>query len=1479
LQYSNTYFLLGPPAPVTINSVTSSASPFTYPVTAADVKGTSTTNGINYNVYSFTTVSTTTSYTVNYSCLNATTIYVLAVGGGGGGGSQCGGGGGAGGVVMMPVNIPAGSSTIVVNVGAGGNGAGANANNAVAGTSTTVTFNANISANIIAFGGGQGGNTGFNGASGGGGGTGTPGQSNNNNYNYGNIGGVVTGTASTNIYSGGGGGAGTAGGYGNGSVSGNGGNGIQCFLPGINNFAPSGTIYSNYYWGGGGGGGDYTIIGGNGGLGGGGGGGINGTVAAGTGTGGGINTGGNGSNNGGAGGIGGANTGSGGGGAYIAVGGNGGSGIVIIAFPSATAVTSNQSAVLPASIVSSGLYSATLNNINLSSLAYNTIKGAFACRLLNYNYFGPIMTLRCSTDLCGNNTQNFYSDICGNMGTGYMGTGQSVSTWLSGQAANTTYAFVTKWYGQGMDVSFNSAYQYTTNYQPLYDVSNGFLNFGYNFQTGTASSLTNWTNSNCAISNTVFYTGSNPTYQLPTGYGNYCYINTNVSILGSTITFNVNTGSLCDVLFGCNSSGLGQYFRIGGSGWDWGFSNSTTWSNISSPAVSPTGIRPIAINTWCTVVITITTTGLATFTVNGVTNAASYTITNNGTYFGLQADGATGSSYFYNIMITPTQSNCFFNLPNASYPIGDSSLSYITRLNNLPSSGANMIVSIGGASSGSNNNAMYLYANGTTQVNTYFGATNVTITSTWVPNTAIAMTYNNAGGTASRVVTLYENINGTESLTSSGNPPNVITSISTYNTLGAGNNAVQPYQTLNGQMYNFYSFQSALSSADRLLVEATPYQYSVLPAITGLSATQVTSTTFVLGWSTVSNAQTYALWINGSYFATYSAPALTTGTVTPTSSGPWILNLYAYNSANVLLATGSTGAAVMAGAILTANSGATQTTNGTNTVFTFTSSGTFTAATTGYASVLIVGGGGGGGNNYGGGGGAGGLVYFDTNYKPMLLTAGTSYTVTVGTGGGGGAGTGGRGANGLDSTFNGYIAKGGGGGSYNNGGNAAVTGVDGGCGGGSNNIATPGGSTQPTYANAFYVGGFSGGVGSSVNMVTGGGGGAGGLGGAPTSSATVSGVGGPGYSCNIIGTPTYYGGGGGGGAYQYTGGSGGVGGGGNGGSSTAGSNGTANTGGGGGGSNNAGTGYTGGSGVVIISCQGLTTIAGLATSSVTATNFVLSWTNVANISYILFINGTKYGTVTTGSTITPTTTGPWTLGLYGYNASNVLSYYGTTNSLLIASITNNGFPATLFPFWSNTTNYATNANDGSTFGTACVYTSATGYKAGVGSLSQPTVTGGFLTNPITYTSGAAISFGGWFNITSSGIFCHISMNGGSNRYFLNNTTGINLGWNGVGVGGAQGASSSAFTSYTNGTWIHIIVVIPSSGNTVAYVNGSLVATPLTSTTISPGATFTNVNTVLFGLNGPSAGVSGYINNFYIFNRTLSATEVTALYNQ
>ena len=406
--------------------------------------GTSTTNGVQYAVYAFTSSTTNPAvpqYTINYNCSTATQCFVFAVAGGGGGGGFAGGGGGGGGVVMTPVNLSTGSGSITVAVGAGSPGT-TTSTIGPSGYNTVVNFSGSTISNITAIGGGAGGGnlagfdsgnaiTSGSGASSGGGGYwggfngSSVGISSNVGMNYGNTSGIICG---------GGGGAGTAGTTGTkiagGGYGGNGGSGIQCFLPGIKDFTITSTvtntayIVSTLYWGGGGGGSSVNSYGTNmcmGGVGGGGGGANHATSGSGYSPGGaGLNTGQNGQILDASGGNGGINTGGGGGGGgnlSTSKGGNGGSGIVIIAFPQTEPVTAPTNSVL--------------TNPNLSSGAYNSLCGAFACNLVNYNYYGPMMTLRVPTDTNGTSTTNFYADTYGNMGTGYMGTGTSINSWIA----------------------------------------------------------------------------------------------------------------------------------------------------------------------------------------------------------------------------------------------------------------------------------------------------------------------------------------------------------------------------------------------------------------------------------------------------------------------------------------------------------------------------------------------------------------------------------------------------------------------------------------------------------------------------------------------------------------------------------------------------------------------------------------------------------------------------------------------------------------------------------------------------------------------------------------------------------------------------------------------------------------------------------------------------------------------------------------
>ena len=218
----------------------------------------------DYKVIQFTTVGT---YDVSFNKTLNTEVLVVA--GGGGGGYQSGGGGGAGGVIYNNSYGVTSIFNITVTVGAGGEGGGSsgasNGGNSAFGS-------------LTAIGGGKGGTTtsssnaaGGSGGSGGGscyaantysiaGGAGTPSQGFNGGSNNGSSN-PNPNTLSDSTGSGGGGGAGSVGGNAAVNTCGNGGNGVSYSITG-----------NSVIYGGGGGGGTWQLAstGGAGGLGGGG---------------------------------------------------------------------------------------------------------------------------------------------------------------------------------------------------------------------------------------------------------------------------------------------------------------------------------------------------------------------------------------------------------------------------------------------------------------------------------------------------------------------------------------------------------------------------------------------------------------------------------------------------------------------------------------------------------------------------------------------------------------------------------------------------------------------------------------------------------------------------------------------------------------------------------------------------------------------------------------------------------------------------------------------------------------------------------------------------------------------------------------------------------------------------------------------------------------------------------------------------------
>jgi len=300
----------------------------------------------------------------------------------------------------------------------------------------------------------------------------------------------------------------------------------------------------------------------------------------------------------------------------------------------------------------------------------------------------------------------------------------------------------------------------------------------------------------------------------------------------------------------------------------------------------------------------------------------------------------------------------------------------------------------------------------------------------------------------------------------------------------------------------------------------------------------------------------------------------------------------------------------------------TLTTSGNCKIATFTGPGTFTVTSTAtcaannIVSYMVVAGGGGTGgmnpncNGGGGGGGAGGFREVKNPVTPYtaspldgypsapnrITVTATAFPITVGGGGAKKTSNNCAGGSGSNSQFSTIVSAGGGGGGAGDCGGTPKNGVPGGSGGGGGSGPATGGTgnTPPVTPSQ----GNNGGTSNGSPFAAGGGGGATAVGvNAPPSDNRCSGPGGAGATTSITASPVAYAGGGGGGGRNpspaggviY--GTGGAGGGGRGqGPDNGGQNGTDNTGGGAGGGvpsatpgvPNAGDGYNGGSGIVVI---------------------------------------------------------------------------------------------------------------------------------------------------------------------------------------------------------------------------------------------------------------------------------------------------------
>jgi hypothetical protein len=652
----------------------------------------STTSG-GYNLLIFQS-----SGTINIVSYPTTTFYYLCVGGGGGGGGGGGyniGAGGGGGGLLQGSFVFTGDDTITISVGAGGAwGTLANDNSNIRGGNSSIIFTTNTTNNKTSIGGGLGGGglgPGQSGGSGGGagytqttGGAGTSGQ--------GNAGGDSLVTFSYHGY-GGGGGAGTAGGGGNGDCVG--GNGVICTQPGISNY------YSTTYFSPGGGGTYWRRQG------------TRYRYPGGLGMGS-PGSGGYGATNQGSGNAQGANGLSGivvisyipaSGGSRVLIFNNG-IGTFNLGFSTNTVptvdlcgnfiVANGAISIANDSLRGRVLYTSGINQSISANYATTT---AFT-RAFWYN---PTTISGQMNTVSSKNLKMFFN------GTNFMTALFNVVSGTQVSIADTTNRGTASWNHYALTYSGTTAILYVngvsvaSNTSVTYTGENGTINNGglcigdYNgtgvggvayfdkirsYNTALSSAqitalynaeyiatsklisngtLTGWTTNGAITSSSSFGNPAPAIYSTGGSGSQYAYVNLAnyvtglTNIKGGVLQFDIYTGnnSCIDLFFGCNSSGSGQMWRLWTNGGTFsGISVTATWTNWSPGFVPPSPSPLLSGNTWYTIIITISSAGVATYTYNGIAAGQSYTIANNnGTYIGVQGDSLSGG-YVDNVYFT-----------------------------------------------------------------------------------------------------------------------------------------------------------------------------------------------------------------------------------------------------------------------------------------------------------------------------------------------------------------------------------------------------------------------------------------------------------------------------------------------------------------------------------------------------------------------------------------------------------------------------------------------------------------------------------------------------------------------------------------------------------------------------------------------------------------------------------------------------------
>jgi Concanavalin A-like lectin/glucanases superfamily len=266
-----------------------------------------------------------------------------------------------------------------------------------------------------------------------------------------------------------------------------------------------------------------------------------------------------------------------------------------------------------------GSSSSIMYNTNVPYLIEMTVQGGTGNAIVNGYYNGKLIS---------NNTAASHASIALVLSIGGMTTG----TWSGGIGEVLIYNSVLS----------SSDRQSIENYL--------YAKWGINKYSNDCSSITGWTTGGTTAPTIATISSQTGIYAV-SGGSNYAYINTGItSLKGKNISFNVYlTGGCPEIYFACNSSGAGQMFRFETrTGNVQGFASTTAWGTWNNPANS--GLWT-ALNTWTSVMITISYAGVAKIYVNGTDLGFTYTIADNGGYIGIQADNGGGAIYINNIFI------------------------------------------------------------------------------------------------------------------------------------------------------------------------------------------------------------------------------------------------------------------------------------------------------------------------------------------------------------------------------------------------------------------------------------------------------------------------------------------------------------------------------------------------------------------------------------------------------------------------------------------------------------------------------------------------------------------------------------------------------------------------------------------------------------------------------------------------------------